>query len=52
MRKRDFDLILRIEQEDNRSDFIRKCIRYYVDHEPEILEREREDKLIQKLEAL
>lgn len=52
MRKRDLDLIMRIEQEDNRSDFIRNCIRYYVEHEQEILEKEREEKLIEKLEAL
>ena len=52
MRKRDMDLILRIEQEDNRSEFIRNCIRYYVEHEEEILAREREERLMKKLEEL
>ena len=52
MRKRDIDLITRLEQEDNRSAFIRRCIRYYIEHEQDILNQEREEALCKKLEAL
>lgn len=39
-KKGDADVILRLAQEENRSAFIRNAVRYYIQHEDEILKEQ------------
>lgn len=39
-KKGDADVIIRLAQEENKSGFIRNALRYYIEHEDEILASE------------
>ena len=40
-KKGDADVLFHLAQQDNQSEYIRNALRYYVEHEDEIEEKER-----------